>query len=216
MGIIAGLFLWLATAAHADAELLHVKRIWDRAPHNAFTDLVRFQGQWFCVFREAQTHVSPAGKVRVITSRDGDTWTSAALLSRADSDLRDPKLNVLPDGRLMILAAASWHAPEALVRRRPMVWFSPDGNSWTAGVEVGEPNFWLWRVTWHQTVARGVGYGQTGGMRQTRLYESADGVTYKTLVSNLYDVGYPNETSILYRGDGTAHTEGDFDRCLTN
>ena len=70
--------------------LLEARKIWDRGAHNAFTDLVRHRGRWYCVFREAKGHVSPDGKIRVLTSSDGTKWTSAALLTRAKSDLRDP------------------------------------------------------------------------------------------------------------------------------
>jgi len=51
--------------------LVEVRKIWDRAPHNAFTDLIRFQGRWVCVFREGAGHRSHDGRVRVIASADG-------------------------------------------------------------------------------------------------------------------------------------------------
>lgn len=56
----------LARAEEA-VKLVEAKKIWDRAPHNAFRDLVRFQDRWYCVFREGQSHVSPDGALRVIT-----------------------------------------------------------------------------------------------------------------------------------------------------
>lgn len=54
-------------------KLVEVRKIWDRPPHNAFTDLIRFQDTWFVAFREAATHgyTPPLGKIRVICSRDG-------------------------------------------------------------------------------------------------------------------------------------------------
>ena len=58
--------------ADETAPAVEVRKIWDQAPHNAFTDLVRFKEQWFCVFREGQGHVSPDGALRVLTSRDGE------------------------------------------------------------------------------------------------------------------------------------------------
>jgi len=75
-----------AGVAQGDAELVEVRKIWDRAPHNAFTDLVRFKGKWFCVFREGTAHVSPDGALRVITSKDGKDWVSAALLTQPKAD----------------------------------------------------------------------------------------------------------------------------------
>ena len=53
-------------------ELISVDRIWDHAPHNGFTDLIRFQDRWWCVFREAEGHATPGGITRVISSDDGD------------------------------------------------------------------------------------------------------------------------------------------------
>ncbi|MDE2928901.1 MAG: hypothetical protein OXT71_21155 [Acidobacteriota bacterium] len=40
-------FSWVgATVATASApEIISVRKIWDRAPHSAFTDLVRHQGK---------------------------------------------------------------------------------------------------------------------------------------------------------------------------
>ena len=33
-------------------KLLEVQKIWDRAPHNAFTGLTRFNDRWYLTFRE--------------------------------------------------------------------------------------------------------------------------------------------------------------------
>src|SRR5262245_45004969 len=136
-------------AAEAGATLLSVRKIWDAAPHNAFTDLVRFQGEWFCVFREGKAHVSPAGALRVLTSKDGEAWSSAALLTSTNADLRDAKITVTPDGRRMLSGAGALHQP-APARHRSMVWFSKDCRQWTEPVVIGDPNQWLWRTTWHR------------------------------------------------------------------
>src|SRR5437879_2053639 len=96
---------------HADdtIKLVEVRRIWDKAPHNAFTDLVRFKGRWFCVFREGRGHVSPDGALRVLTSTDGAKWESTALMRSPNSDLRDAKITVTPDGRPMLSGAEALH-----------------------------------------------------------------------------------------------------------
>src|SRR5687767_7343555 len=84
-----------------EPQLISVKRIWDQGKHNAFTDLIRFQDNWYCTFREADAHVGGDGKIRVLTSRDGETWESAALLAEEGIDLRDPKLSITIDNYLM-------------------------------------------------------------------------------------------------------------------
>ena len=144
------------------AAIVEVRKIWDRAPHNAFTDLVRFQNRWYCVFREGQGHISPDGSIRVISSSNGRDWSSAALLKLAGADLRDPKITTTPDGRLMIVAAAARaRQPTGAARHQSMAWFSRNGKSWDEGHDVAEADVWLWRVIWHADQAYGVGYGTT-------------------------------------------------------
>ena len=183
----------------ADPELVSVRKIWDRAPHNAFTDLVRHQDRWWCVFREGQGHVSPDGALRVLTSADGEQWTSAALITSKDSDLRDAKINVTPDGQMMLSGAGALH-DKSRMTHQSMSWFSRDGREWSEPFAVGDPNLWLWRTTWHKGVAYGIGYG-CGDDKLIRSYASRDGKKFDTLVERLYDTGYPNETSMIFVDD---------------
>ena len=185
-------------------ELVEARKIWDHAPHNAFTDLVRFHDRWFCVFREGQGHVSPDGAIRVISSADGRDWFSFALLTRAQADLRDPKINVTPDGRLMIVAAAARdRKPSGEARHQSMVWFSPDGEHWDRGHDAADPDFWLWRVAWRADQAYGVAYGTTARNEHVRLYQSRDGLKFDPLVDNLFSSESPNESGLVFLDDGT-------------
>lgn len=201
-GVAAGA---LGGEAAAKARLLDVRKIWDRAPHNAFTDLIRFRGRWLCVFREGGGHVSHDGKVRVLASKDGKDWTSAALLttpSAAVPDLRDPKITTMGDGRLLMTAAAANRQAGAKALRT-YAWTSADGKEWGQPAPIGDAGFWLWRVTWHKEWGYTVGYDR----RTTRLYRTRDGRRFETLVEKLFDKGYPNESSLLFQADGTC-------RCL--
>jgi len=96
-------------------EVVEVNKIWDKAPHNAFTDLVRWRApasrepndKFYCAFREGRGHVSTDGKIRILESKDSNIWNSAALIALEDFDLRDAHLSVTPDGRLMLLGGAA-------------------------------------------------------------------------------------------------------------
>ncbi len=202
--------MWSVSSAvilAADAStpvLVDVRRIWDKAPHNAFTDLVRFNDRWYCVFREGKGHVSSDGALRVITSADGQQWESAALLTSDNSDLRDAKITVTPDGRLMLSGAEAMNRPVDY-KHRSLTWFSDDGRNWGPRHEVGDRDFWLWRTTWHNDSTYGFGYGTRSDNRSVRLYTSKDGKTFGTLIRNVLDEGYPNETSIVFLPDDTAY-----------
>jgi hypothetical protein len=191
-----------AAETKGEAALVEVRKIWDRAPHNAFTDLIRFKGDWYCVFREGTAHVSPDGALRVITSKDGKDWVSAALLSQPNADLRDAKITLTPGHQLMLSGAGALHPP-APFKHQSLAWFSNDGRDWSDPVKIGEQNMWLWRVTWHGKAAYSIGY-DTAGEEFIRLYRSGNGREFDTLIPNLFDQGRPNETSLIFRPDETA------------
>lgn len=197
-------------AADAPApQLMSVKKIWDAGKHNAFTDLVRFRDRWWCTFREADDHVGGDGKIRVLSSTDGERWESEALVEEKDVDLRDPKFSITPDNRLMIVAGGSVYlGTKELKGRQPRVLFSADGRTWTAPQRVLGEGDWLWRVTWHEGVAYGTSYDITDRMRSgpeqaqmLKLYRSTDGVKWE-LIAPMEVSGFPNETTLRFLKSG--------------
>ncbi len=203
-------------AAGASLELVSVKKIWDQGAHNAFTDLIRFKGHWYCTFREADGHVGGDGRIRVLTSKNGEQWASSALVVEAGIDLRDPKMSITPDNRLMIVAGGSVYGGTRILKsRQPRVMFSRDGRTWTVPQRVLSDGDWLWRVTWYKGRAYGVSYdhtrakpgdapaaeGHASAEWHLKLVESADGVDWK-LVTVLPVSGRPNETTIRFLPSG--------------
>ena len=188
------------------AELIEARRIWDAAPHNAFTDLVRWREQFYCAFREGRGHVSTDGKIRVLQSTDAREWTSAHLAQLAGYDLRDAHLSVTPDGRLMLLGgAAPREKDNQSAPTGSFVAFSKDGAEWSEPRIVVEPGRWLWCVTWHKGKAYGVSYAAGLGERYLTLLTSTDGVTYEPLVPRLFEQGYPNEVTLRFDRDGVCY-----------
>ena len=149
------LLCWLlpigASAQPVTAKLISVKKIWEQSPHNAFTDLIRFRGKFYCVFREGATHVEGEGKLRVLVSLDGEQWESAASLAEPGRDLRDAKISITPDGRLMLNGgSADPHNHTPAGSFHSVVSFSIDGRNWTPIRQVvfanpQENRNWLWR-----------------------------------------------------------------------
>lgn len=202
LGLLLALLFTGGSSWAAEAEVIEIQKIWDKGAHNAFTDLTRFEDRWYCVFREGKGHVSPDGALRVLQSDDAKSWTSAALITSETGDLRDAKITITPEGQLMLVGASALHQPSD-IRHQSLVWFSDDGKNWSEPVKIGDPDFWIWRITWHQGTAYGIGYS-TGAEKKVRLYKSEDGKKFDVLVENLFDDGYPNETSWAFLEDDTA------------
>lgn len=227
LAALLGLFaLGLAPDLHAQQrgvpELVTVKRIWNAGEHNAFTDLTRWRDRFWCTFRESEGHVGGDGKIRVLSSADGDTWDSAAIIDEPGIDLRDPKFSITPDDRLMIVAGGSvYNGGKTLLGRRPRVMFSADGKTWTKPEKVLAEGDWLWRVTWHDGICYGTSYDASQRTSaaakeankseqpaapgpadwKLKLYRSTDGVKFD-LITHLDVPGNPNETTLRFLADG--------------
>jgi hypothetical protein len=197
-----------------------LNKIWSDGTYNAFTDLTRFGGKWYIVFRTATQHGipssnQPGGEIRVIESADGYAWTTAAVLS-GTGDLRDPKITVTPNSQLMINAGDVSQIPASpgpldLNIVQSAAWFSSDGSNWGNEKPIGDHDFWMWRVVWHNGVGYGISYGPnntdpTGGYLQTtRLSATNDGLHYTTLVPQLMPPGHQaNESGMTFLPNGTA------------
>lgn len=186
----------------AAAELISVDMIWDRAPYNSFTDLIRFRDRWYCVFREGSAHVSPDGAIRLISSADGINWSSAFHAASPYADLRDPKLSITPDNRLMLSAAAAYNPP-AKIGHQTLAWYSLDGRNWGIPFKIGDPGFWLWRIRWHRGSAYSMAY-HTVKPGDIRMYVGPEGLRFQVVADKLVTAGFPSEATLLFNHDDSA------------
>lgn len=185
--------------------LVSVRKIWDKAPHNAFTDLVRWNGKFYCAFREGEGHAGDKGNLRIIESVDGEEWTSAGLLTDPEFDLRDAALTVMPDGRLMVLGGVQ-KTFDGQRRTGTFVSFSADGREYSEPRVVVEPGRWLWRVTVLDDTAYGVSYGAPDRQAATALHKSTDGHQFELVTESMLDDGErPTEARIRFDASGTAY-----------
>ena len=131
-----------AFAYQAKAEEMTTSTIWSQAAYNTFTDLLRYNDRLYCVFREGVSHAPTAegqdGTIRVIRSTDnGDTWTSIASIAVSNRDLRDPKLSIAPDGRMMLLMGGSDYSGATLKGCLSHVAFMNTSEQFTTPTPIG-------------------------------------------------------------------------------
>jgi hypothetical protein len=198
-------FCQLANGQDLEPEILEVKKIWSQAPHNAFTDLVRWRGKFYCAFREGKGHAGDVGKLRIICSADGVMWKSTVLLELPDYDLRDAALSVTPDDRLMVLGGAQQTSDDRRATGT-FVSFSSDATNFTDPKIVIPKGRWLWRVTWQDDIAYGVAYGAPDRPSSSTLLKTTDGISYEVVTDKLLAVGgWPTEARVRFEKDGTGY-----------
>lgn len=188
-----------------------VSKIWDQAPYNSFTSLIRFKDAFYCSFREGISHVSKhnKGRVRILRSEDGNHWKSVASLQTDGLDLRDPKLSVTPELRIMVIMAGAVFDKNIKAQKLfPVVSFSDSNgrNFSTPERAIVDPSIspsldWIWRVTWHKGTGYGIDYqmqyNQEGRESTIFLMRTKDGVHFSN-VTRLAVKPFANESTIRF------------------
>lgn len=208
------LFLSFAsTNVSAQPTSYSVKQIWGNGSHCAFTSIERFKGRYYCTFREGATHIfdsngNAEGKVRILASEDGEKWETVAFVGKEGFDLRDPKLSITPDGKLMVTIGGSIYRNRKLEGCVPHVMFSEDGTTFSTpqpmelDKKMHTGHDWLWRVTWYDGVGYGISYSKASNNEiKIHLMKTTDGVKYELVKSFNHD-GYPNEATVRFLPDG--------------
>ncbi|WP_127019085.1 WD40 repeat domain-containing protein [Rheinheimera mangrovi] len=183
-------------------ELLWVNRAWKAGKHNAFTDLCYFRQRYYLVFRQASSHHSKDGVLRIMNSVQGKKWRTVAVLQNPVADLRDGKLTVTPDGKLQLLAAAAFH-DKTRQAYQSYLWHSTDGKTWPEPQAVGEAEYWVWRLSWLRDQAYAVAY-KCGSDRHIRLYQQKASAQFEVIAPRIYAEGYANEAALLFDNQDTA------------
>ena len=187
-------------------------RISKPAKHAAFTDLHDnpfddSHKTLFCCYREAQDHVSPDGRIRILTL-DKTTFNVIrhTRLSLPKYDLRDPKFSF--DGRRLILTAyAKTFLEDGTMFTKMVSFFSTTGESWSSRNEFGESRWWLWNHTWYKDEAYGFAYNRPSEF--ISLFKGDPTRSMQAYRPNLFGKkkqgkGYPNESAFLIDDAGTA------------
>ena len=157
----------------------------DGSTYCAFTSLVKRANVYYLAFREGASHVAPSdyGVIRIMSSLDGVNWTLMQTLSVNNTDLRDPDISIMPDGKLMILCGAR---------------MLTDGDTYITrtyySIENSNNHFSQDRV----------GYGVCYGDGGIALVKTIDGKTFD-VVTHLDVNGEPNECQIRFDANKTAY-----------
>lgn len=187
------------------------------ASHNAFPDLIKYNGKYFATFREAASHVhyKDDGKIRILEG-NFDTlsrrwnWTNVALLSKEGYDLRDPRFFIDENKELKIMVGASMiNEEDTTVMMVPHVAEFKEG-AWQLAEAVADPSAggargqWIWKVTWNPQDHCGYAFSY-GNSSHVSLMKTCDGFKFDKIGEiSFEDLTDYSEGTLRFKSDGTA------------
>jgi len=205
-------------------RVVSVRRIFHNGEHNAFTDLVRFQGRLYLTFRSCPDGhmVHPSASIIILRSDDGREWRPVHRFSVPDRDTRDPHFLVFQD-KLFVYTGTWFSGPKAIAPQDYdlnghlgyAVW-SEDGATWHGPVMLeGTFGHYVWRAGAFGGKAylngrRKVGFAMAprgeGPEVESLLLESDDGLIWRTKAVLQERLG--DETAFLFEADGSVVAVG--------
>lgn len=201
--------------AYTDITSLTQLLEWGAAPFNSFTDLIRYKENYYCVFREGESHTSYDGKLRILISADGNKWHSFSLLTEDGEDLRDPHFFV-DDNNVLSIAT---NAREANDSRKTIIYKLQDENFIHATDINVDNEYFLWSFSKFKNKLYSIGYNTrqpcfsavSNQKSKLALFNStnAECTSFSTVAANnltAADFQCPNEASTVCTPDSTMIT----------
>lgn len=203
-----------SAGADPGVRVENVRRVFHNGEHNAFTDLIRWRGQFWLTFRSCPDGhaIHDSASVIVLASPDARTWRQVHRFSVAGRDTRDPHFLVFRD-QLFVFTGCAYIGREKL---RTTDWnahlgyasFTADGARWSAPQPLeGTYGHYVWRAAARGDKAyllarRWQGHMPAQGRTtmQSALLESDDGLrwSFRSLIQETEG----NETALLFEPDG--------------
>lgn len=180
-------------------RILSCQVIWSQKDkYAAFTTLVKYEGDFYCAFRVADSHVDKEGndngEIIILRSKDTITWKEYDRLSISGFDLRDPKLCVDAKGRLSImLQAVKYSGGKSWKRKSLVISLNTLANtSKFKFLSFGDTitDNWLWDMKWIGKKAYGFLY-----IPRFSFVESDNGLDFRVIATPSID-GVATEASL--------------------
>lgn len=213
----------LVTALAADdvprVEVANVRRVFHNGEHNAFTDLVRFEGRYYLTFRSCPDGhmVHPTASILILASDDLQSWQPVHQFRVEKRDTRDPHFLIFKD-RLFVYTG-TWYSGDTTIPPAQYdlnlhlgyaAW-SDDGTAWHSPVLLeGTFGHYIWRAAVHGDKAYLCGRRKKGfDVRpkgegpevESALLESDDGLIWRTKA--LFQETRGDETAFVFEPDGS-------------
>ena len=200
-------------------NVFNVRRIFHNGRHNAFTDLVRFKGDFYLTFRSCPDGhmVHPTSSIIVLSSTDTRRWKQVHQFGVEKRDTRDPHFLVFK-GRLFVYTG-TWFSGETTLKLEDYdlnrhlgyaVW-SEDGLGWHGPIMLeGTYGHYIWRANTFSGKVYLCGRRKKNfaeaprserSIVESAMLESDDGLIWRTCA--LFQETYGDETAFQFEDDGS-------------
>ena len=190
---------------------MEVLKVWDNGMYCAFPSLLKYRDRYYCAFREGVSHVDDEGYIRILCSENGKDWVSKEVIRIKASDLRDPCLSIMPNGKMLLLCGLRSKVENERYKVRTYSSIFDDENDLFEELKpvnlkiTSNHNYdceWLWKLTWYEGRGYGFAYYNDGDNDcKISLFETEDGINYSKITDVSID-GNLTESRVQFTANG--------------
>ena len=207
-----------AVADDVAVQMSHVRKVFDNGEHNAFTDLVKFQGDYYLTFRSCPDGhmVHPTASIIILRSDDLQEWEQVHQFSVPLRDTRDPHFLVFKEK--LFVYTGTWYSGETTIPIKDydlnlhlgFAVVTQDGNDWEGPIMLeGTFGHYVWKANQyggkaylcgrrkHQFDVRPRGEGPNV---ESAMLQSEDGLSWKKIA--LFQETRGDETAFQFTSQG--------------
>jgi hypothetical protein len=197
----------------------HIRKVFDNGEHNAFTDLVEFQGQYYLAFRSCPDGhmVHPTASIIVLRSEDRLNWAKVYQFSVPLRDTRDPHFLVFQNK--LFVYTGTWYSGQSTIPVKDYdlnlhlgyAVHTSNGDQWSAPQMLeGTFGHYIWKANEFGGKAYLCGRRKhlfdvrprgEGPDVESAMLESDDGLTWRT--KGLFQERRGDETAFQFLSNGS-------------
>jgi len=206
MILLCGVVLSCCTSPDSRKIDITITKIWDKVPHNAYTDLIKFNGTYYCSYSEEFSSsgytTEASGSIGIIRSKTGKKWERVALIQKEGINLCNPRLSITPDRQIMIIMDGAVYSLVSFSNKKGDVFSDPEIVNIDTTIISGQKL--LWKVTWFRGTGYALLYKSDSKNDKLSLLKTIDGKNFEKITKIEVD-GLLNESTLRFDQKGTMY-----------
>ena len=203
MIFLCGMVLSCCTSPDSPKSDITITKIWDKVPHNAYTDLIKFNGTYYCAYSEEYSSsmdtVEAMGNIEIIRSKTGKKWERVAMIQKKGMNLCNPRLSITPDRQIMIIMDGTASPLVSFSDKKGDVFSEPEAVNIDTTIILGKKR--LWKVTWFRGTGYALFYKSDSKNGNLSLLKTIDGKNFE-MVTKIEVDGLLNEATLRFDQKG--------------
>ena len=182
---------------------ISITKIWDITSHDGFTDLIKFNGSYYCSYSEEYYPYIDSSEsiegIRIIRSKNGKNWESVFFIKKKGMNIDNSRISITPDRQIMIIIDGPSYPLVSFSDKKGDVFSDPEPVNIDKTINSDKER--LCKVTWFRGTGYSLFYESDKKKDNISLLKTIDGKNFEKVVKLKVD-GLFDESTLRFDQKG--------------